>query len=70
MEKSYKKVYIFYLTNISRAMVLPLTLTFDAFEAKSIGQLSDIDQSSFQIVYLSTIELAIILLLASTVFLI
>jgi len=47
MEKSYKKIYIFYPTNILRAIVLPPALAFDAFEIKSVGRPPDMDQSSF-----------------------
>jgi len=58
------------LTNISRAIVLPSALAFDAFRAKSIERSSDMDQSSFQTVCSDIIGLAITLLSAGIVFLI
>jgi len=70
IRKSYKKVYIFCSTNIPKAIVLSPALAFDAFEAKSIRQPPDIDQSSFQTVCSGIIRLAITLLSAGTVFLI
>ncbi len=70
MRKLYKKVYIFYLTNILKAMILPLALVFGTFKVKSVRYPPDMNQSFSQTICLDIIGLAIALLLADTIFLI
>jgi len=70
MGKSYKKVCIFSLTNISRTIILSPALVFDAFRAKSIRRPSDMNQFSSQTICPDTNGLAIALLSAGIVFLI
>jgi len=68
--KSCKKIYIFCLTNILEAITLPPALAFGVFNVKSVRRSHDMNQFSFQTVYLGTNGLAIALLSAGTVFLI